>query len=212
MYQTERHRRLRLLVKKLNRERKRQAKKIDILCNDLIAAQRDFIRRLNTISFTANFYKSIVGASDLARLLNTAGRYVKEEIADVNITFFLRQPDGFESHVVEDDKPKIPDKDRLESCLGAELVENICKSNKVCTMDDMLAMGLEGRPTELSRVSAVTVPLDQFGRSLGFVLLYRLSEKSFTPDELSRLSSITVGLSRAVQACQAHSHGRDRAH
>ena len=84
MYQTERHRRLRLLVKKLNRERKRQAKKIDILCNDLIAAQRDFIRRLNTISFTANFYKSIVGASDLARLLNTAGRYVKEEIADVN--------------------------------------------------------------------------------------------------------------------------------
>jgi hypothetical protein len=33
----QRHRRLRLLIKKLNKERKKQAKKIDILCNDLIA-------------------------------------------------------------------------------------------------------------------------------------------------------------------------------
>ena len=61
----QRKKRLRLLIGKLNKERKKQAKKIDILCNDLIAAQRDFIKRLSTISFTADFCESIIGVSDL---------------------------------------------------------------------------------------------------------------------------------------------------
>ena len=42
----QRHKRVRLLVKKLNTKRKKQAQKIDILCNDFIAAQRDFIKNL----------------------------------------------------------------------------------------------------------------------------------------------------------------------
>ena len=49
----QRHQRLRLLLKKLNKDRKKQAKKTDILCNDLIGAQRGFIRKLRSISFSA---------------------------------------------------------------------------------------------------------------------------------------------------------------
>jgi len=94
-----RHERLRLLIKKLNRERKQQAKKTDILCNDFVAAQREFIRRLNTISFTAAFYESILGATDLNDLLYTAAALIKEEIPGSNVTFFLRQPDSFELHM-----------------------------------------------------------------------------------------------------------------
>ena len=56
----QRYRRLRLLIARLNKERKKQAKKTDILCNDLIAAQRGFIKRLGTISFAADFYEAIV--------------------------------------------------------------------------------------------------------------------------------------------------------
>ncbi|GAH10763.1 unnamed protein product, partial [marine sediment metagenome] len=39
-----RYKRLRLLVSKVNKQRKKQAQKIDILCNDFIAAQKDFIK------------------------------------------------------------------------------------------------------------------------------------------------------------------------
>ena len=205
----QRHRRLRLLIKKLNKERKTQAKKIDILCNDIIAAQREFIKRLDTIGFTAGFYEAIVGASDLSNLLLTTDKLIKDEIPDANVAFLLRQADSFELHMSEVDKPIALEKQQLENCFTPELVDNICKSNKLCTLDDMFAMGLQGNLVSLNKISAVTVPLNQLGLSLGFILIYRSSQNKLTADELSNISAVTSGLSRAIASCQALCHSVD---
>jgi hypothetical protein len=197
-----RHRRLRLLIKKLNKERKKQAKKIDILCNDLIAAQRDFIKRLDTISFAADFYESIAGLTDLSSLLSTAGKLIKDEIPDANVAFFLRQPDSFELHMSESNQPIAMERQRLENCFTLELVDNLCKSNKVCTMDDMFAMGMEGNLNILNKISAVTIPLGLPGLSLGFILIYCSSPGKLTTSELNRIAAVTSGLSQAIQSCQ----------
>ena len=205
----QRHRRLRLLIKKLNKKRKKQAKKIDILCNDFIAAQRDFIKSLKTISSIANFYESIIGITDLNSLLYTAAKLIKEENADANVTFFLRQLDNFELYMFESEEPVALEKQHLESCFSAELMDNICKSNKVCTLDDMFAMGLEGNLIGLNKISGVTIPLCLHGLSLGFILICRPSENKFTPEELSNISAVTFGLSRAIQSCQTLLHSAD---
>ena len=205
----QRNRRLRLLVSKLNKERKKQAKKIDILCKDLIAAQRDFIKKLDTISFTANFYETIVGATDLSSLILTAGKLIKEEIPDANIAFFLCQAESFELHMFESNQPIALGKQRLENCFSPELVDNICKSNKICTLDDMFAMGLQGNLTSLNKISAVTVPLGRPGSSLGFILICRSSQSKLTTDELNNISAITPGLSQALQCCQVLLHSAD---
>jgi hypothetical protein len=197
-----RHRRLRLLIKILNKERKKQAKQIDILCNDFIAAQRNFIKQLNTITFTANFYESIIGATDLGGLLQAAVRIIREEIAGVNVTFFLRRGDDFELHMFESEQPIVLEKQHLENYFNSELMDNICESNKVCTMEDMFGMGLEGNLTGLNRISAVTVPLGAAGPSLGFILIYRSSEDKLNTDELNNISAVTCGLSQAIQSCQ----------
>ncbi len=89
MEDKQRHTRLRLLIKKLNKKRKKQAKQIDILCNDFIAAQRDFIKSLKMISFIANFYESIIGITDLNSLLYSVVQLIKEENTDTNVTFFF---------------------------------------------------------------------------------------------------------------------------
>src|SRR4030042_2909362 len=89
----QRHKRLRLLIGKLNKERKKQTKKTDILCNDLIAAQRDFIKRLDTIRCTANFYEAIAGITEMSNLILLASKLIKDETADANVAFFLRQAD-----------------------------------------------------------------------------------------------------------------------
>ena len=204
-----RQKKLRLLVSRLNKERKKQAKKIDILCNDLIAAQRDFIEKLKTISFTANFYEAIVGTTDLSSLFYTAGKLIKEEIPDANIAFFLRQQDNFELHLFESDHPITLEKQRPENCFTSEWVDNICKTNKICTLDDMFAMGLQGNLIGLNKISAVTIPLGQFGPSLGFILIYRSSQNKLTPDELNNISAVTRGLSRAIQARQVLLHSAD---
>jgi len=196
----QRHRRLRLLISKLNKERKRQAKKIDMLCNDLIAAQRDFIRRLSTISFAADFYKSILGETHLDRLLSIARKLIKDEFTDANVTFFLRN--GFPQS--GDERPATSDEQlTLENYFTAELVDAICKSNKICTLDEMFAMGLQGNLTELNKISAAAVPLSQLGLSIGFILIYRSAENKLTADELNKISSVTSGLSRAMQSCAA---------
>jgi transcriptional regulator with GAF, ATPase, and Fis domain len=205
----QRHRRLRLLIKKLNKKRKKQAKKIDILCNDFIGAQRDFIKSLKTISFIANFYESIIGIKDLNSLLYTVVKLIKEENTEANVTFFLRQSDNFELYMFESEQPISLEKQHLENSFTPELMDNICKSNKVCILDDMFEMGLQGNLIGLNKISGVTIPLGLHGSSLGFILICRSSENKLAAEEISNISAVNCGLSRAIQSCQATLHSAD---
>jgi hypothetical protein len=202
----QRHRRLRQLVAKLNKERKSQAKKIDILCNDIIGAQRNFIKTLNNISFAANFYESIVGITDLSSLFYAADKLIKDELNDINVAFFLRQEKSFELHMLESNQPITLEKHMLENCFTAELVNNICEANKQCSLEDIIAMGLQGNPAMLSKISAFTIPLGRGGTSVGFILLRRSSGQNITCAELDHISAITAGLSRSISFCRIYSH------
>jgi hypothetical protein len=201
MSQTERQRRLRLLVKKLNKERKRQASKVDILCNDLIGAQREFMRRLNHIGFAARFYKGLLGAADLRTLLVQAGRLLREELPGARVVFFLRNAESCDAHPYDAEPMSGPQAVKLEEYLTPGLAAGIAKSNHLCTMDDLFGMGLAGDRQELNRLSAATVPLNDMGRSLGFVLLCRAAEQPLLSDELERVTLITCGLSQAMRSC-----------
>jgi len=197
-----RHQRLRLLLKSLNKQRKLQAKKIDILCNDLIEAQRDFIKKLNIISFKAHFYEAILSATDLNGLLTCAGRLIKQLAGQVNIAFFLPKQQGFELHLFESEHPITLDKESLENCFNAEMVENICKSNKICTLEDMFTMGLQGSPKLFNSIAAVTIPLCRLGRSQGFILIYHSAENKLSKTELNNISAAAPGLSSAIWSFQ----------
>jgi len=199
----QRHKKVRLPVGKPNKEHKKQAKKIDILCNDFIAAQKEFIKRLDTISFAANFYESIVGTTELSSLLYTASKFIKDEIPDANIGFFLRQKESFELHMFASEQNNTVDEEHLEDCFTAELVDNIRKSNKICSLEDMFALGLEGNLIKLNKLSVATIPLGQLEQSPGFILIYRSSQNKLTAGELNNISSITSGLSRAIHSCEA---------
>jgi hypothetical protein len=200
-----RYERLRVLIHKVNSLRKKQTQKIDILCNDFITAQKDFIKRLDTISFTANFYESIIGIGDLNSLLDTASKLIQEEIADSNVVFFLRQAEGFKLHIFENNSES-GEQQNPENFFTAELVDNICKANKLCTLDGLFAMGLEGNLSQLNKISAVTIPLNRSGSSLGFILIYRSAQNRLTESEVNNISAVTPGLSQAIASCQALCH------
>ncbi len=202
MNQDQRRERIRLLVRKTNQKHKRQAKKIDILCNNLITAQKNFIQKLDTISFAANFYESIVGMTELASLLYTASKAIKEKSGDAKVSFFLRKPEDFELHVFESDYLESIDNLQLENCFTSDLVENICKSNKLCTLESLLSIGLQVKPSMLNKIFAVTIPLCQIGASLGFILICRSSVKKITSAEINEIAAVTNGLSRAIASCQ----------
>ncbi|MEA3225917.1 MAG: hypothetical protein U9Q07_08195 [Planctomycetota bacterium] len=205
----QRYKRLRLLFKQLNKNRKRQAQKIDILCNDIIGTQRGFIKTLRTVSFSASFYESIVGMTDLNNLLCTAVKLIQTENPDVNVTFFLRHPESFEIHAFESGLPALLDAEHIENCFSQELMDNICKSNNICTLEDIFEMGLQGDLAGLNGVSGVTIPLGRFGSPLGFILIHRSSQGKLTADEIGNISAVTSGLSQAIACCQSLSHATD---
>jgi hypothetical protein len=206
-----RNKRLRLLISRLNKERKKQAKQIDILCNDFVSAQKDFVKALKTIGFAADFYEAIAGLTELNELLCTAGNLIKDQIPDVNVTFFLLAPnnaegpqhDNFELHIFESDLAIDLEDRRIENFFTAELVGNIAKSNQICAIEDMLAMGLAGSPTCLEKISTAAIPLSTPASSLGFVLIYRSSRNPLTADELKAIAQITPGLARSIASCRA---------
>ena len=200
-----RYKRLRLLVSKVNQARKKQAKKIDLICNDLICAQRKFIKSLSSFSFTANFYEAIIAKTDLKELFSIAGRLIKDKIGDVNIVFFIRQQDGFEMYAVSSAQTSSSHNQQLESYFTDELVENICQSNKLCALDEMLEMGLQAGPNFLNKISAVTIPLSISGTSHGFILIYQGSDQKLSRDDISNIAAVAPGLARAINCNKASS-------
>lgn len=203
MSEEKRNKRLRFLIARLNKERRKQAKQIDILCNDLIAAQKHFIKTLKVIGFASDFYEAIMGLTEINELLISASNLIKDQIADVNIAFFLLQNDNFEMHIFESDQPINLDDKRIENFFTPELVDNIAQSNRVCSIDDMLTMGLQSNPRYLEKVSMAGLPLNHHGSALGFVLLYRSNKNPFSQEELQSIDHISPGLGRAVASCRA---------
>jgi hypothetical protein len=203
-----RNERLRFLIRQHNKERKKQARQIDILCNDLIGAQKHFVKSLRVIGFAADFYEAILGLTELNDLLVTASNLMKDQVQDANIAFFLLSGGSFEMHIFESEQPidllspgGIDEESRrIENLFTFELVETIAQSNRICTIDDMLTMGLSVNPLHLEKISAVAVPLNHHSSSLGFVLLYRPNSSPFGSQELQSIDHISPGLARAIAA------------
>ncbi|MCX5646383.1 MAG: GAF domain-containing protein [Phycisphaerae bacterium] len=200
MIQTERYKRLRLLVKKLNKQRKQQANKVDILCNDLIGAQRSFLRRLQDIGFAAEFYRSLLGGTDLNGILTRAGRVIKQELPGAGVSFFIRQSDGCELHACEGDESLYCEHSGPQEGLDPELAETICKHNKPCMLDDIAGMSMNGDLGILNKFSLVTLPLSDLGRSLGFVLIYCPLPQVLNMGDMRRISPAMHGLAQAIRA------------
>jgi len=202
MDKTLRWKRLRELVRKVRQDKKQQDKKIDILCNDIISAHQDFIKELSTISFAANFYELLMGIRELKEFFYTAGKLIEQQVCNCQIAFFLRTHESFELYMFEDNQLSDCGKDHVENGFSAELVDNICKANKVCSIEEMFGMGLGGNLGALKRISGYSVPLIRFGASIGFVLIYRQKENAITDSELANMIAVTPGLSKAIESYQ----------
>jgi hypothetical protein len=202
-----REKRLRMLVHRVNLDRKKQSKKIDILCNDFIDTHRNFIKNLDVLCFAANFYQSIIGQKNIDELFDATAASLRDKIKDAEVAFFLRHNESFDFFSSKHPKKEDAKEQSFESFFTDELVIDICKNNRLCSLEQMMTMGLQLVPSMLNKLSAYAVPLINCGTSIGFILIYRISEDKISPDELDNISSVSTGLARAMVACQSvHLH------
>lgn len=195
MTQTIRQQRIRQLVRRVNRQRKQQARQIDILCNDLIGAQREFIRRLGTLSFATTYFQSILGVTDVDTLFDKTGQSLQGLFPEAHIVFCRPGHEPWCFHT-DHRGPGTGDLN-LEQYLDATVIASISQCNRSCNADDMLAFGLQVNPCVLTACKAVTLPIADAGRALGFILLYHPGH-IFQAAELAPVTAMAGGLGRAL--------------
>ena len=196
-----RQNRIRQLVRGLNKTRHTQAKKIDMLCNDIIPAHDNFIERLHSFRFTANFYEAIIGIDSLERILEIAGKCICSEVDNINLTIILPGPEQLVSHHSATSTIDI-DAHELTSCITDKLIKNICQSNQICSLNEMFGMGLAANPAMLKKISIAAIPLSRVGPALGVMLIYRSAKNPLRPEVLARIASVTTGLGKAIMFCR----------
>jgi hypothetical protein len=204
---------MRQLVSRLNRKRKIQAKQIDILCKDLIGAHRSFIKGLRSLSFAADFYEAIIGKRRLDELLSTSADLIQNELPYTNIVFFLRGEKGFEKfeyrlnskvrNCINNTKTEGRENLCLETYFNNELVDNISKSNKLISIEQMPEIGLQISPAILNQMSAYVIPLARSQTFIGFILLYRTQEPPLNVGHIKDIVSIATGLAAALECCRS---------
>ena len=203
MKESKRNSRIRLLVKRLNRQRKKQATQIDLLCNDIIKAHGDFIGTVRMLSFAAEFYESLIGMGDLDNLFYTAACTIKKQIPDVNIAFFLTQPDNFQLYAFDSSTGQTDEQYRLEQHFSAQLVRSVAGANRPCDLNELLEMGLHASPPVLKNTSAITIPIAPNEPAAAFMLIYKSSPQTLNLRQVALVCTVTRGLARAIRACCA---------
>ena len=195
MNSTTRKKRVRLMVKTLNKDRKKQAKQIDLLCHDLIDAQRAFIQRLENIGFAAGLYKSLLGVQTTEQVLQILVNEVQSLLPSMDVNLVLRQEAGCKIYPLE---TTTRDEGHPVDVFDGALVDVVCRANKICHLDDLLGMGLSISPQKASRTQMTTVPMPQGGRCVGLIVLTSPANVTVPPNLIDQIALVVSGISQAV--------------
>jgi len=202
MQQKTRHARLRLLIRKLNTERKSQAQKIDIICNDLISAQRDYIKALNRISFEASFYESLLASAGLDELLRVAAGLIEHQIPGTMVSFLLRRSERFEWHGCRTENLTSPPTEQFKKHIEEDLAVNICTLNKACNVADAYPFEYQQETEGFGKHSVMAVPLTIEKVCAGAILIWHSEESRPKQEQLADIGAVSSGLAKAIAISQ----------
>ena len=190
------------VIRSLHTCQKKQAGKIDVLCRDMVSAHRDFSSKLARTSFAASYYESLLGCNGLDDLLNTAVKGIREAVKEIDAAIFLLSENGFDVHIADTGVADPVEKRQFQHWFTRELVRSVSQMNRICSLDQLLHMGLQGSPATLKTISLAAIPLGRFGQAVGFVLVYRPAHLPLQAEELSRLAAVSSGLHEAIGSFQ----------
>jgi hypothetical protein len=192
----------RRLIRQLNGIRKEQAKKIDILCNDILAAHGNFINHLKNFQFAADFYESILGQTSPDLLAKAVGEFFIDNLNGVNaaVVFIVSGQPQIHIYATDPGLEEIPS--QISPYLTARMVQMVCQTGKICTADELCTMGFFAGPAVLKKISLAAIGLNKAGPDLGMLILYRSAEKPLSNSELAQASSIVGGLCTALKNLQ----------
>lgn len=195
---TRNHKRALRALRALRARHSKQAQQIDILCGDIVSAHQEFSQKLSRLYFAASFYETLLAANDRESLLEMAIGAIRTEIEEAGAAVFLLGDTGFDVFLADADVPAESAPATFEHWFTRSLVDHISRTNRICSLDQLLRMGMQGPPAILKTLSAAAVPLGRFGQGMGFILIYRHAARPLSAEELARVAGVTSGLRDAL--------------
>jgi hypothetical protein len=168
----------------------------------MVSAHREFSTKLAALSFAASYYESLLGCTDLDDLLDTAVQGIREAVKETDAAIFLLSENGFDVHIADTGVADPVEKRQFQHWFTRELVNSVSQMNRICSLEQLLRMGLQGSPAVLKTISLAAIPLGRFGQAVGFVLVYRPAHLPLQTEELSRLAAVSTGLREAIDSFQ----------
>ncbi|MHC5137095.1 MAG: hypothetical protein ACYSN7_00945, partial [Planctomycetota bacterium] len=140
------------VIRSLHTCQKKQASKIDVLCRDMVSAHREFSTKLAALSFAASYYESLLGCTDLDDLLDTAVQGIRETVKETDAAIFLLSENGFDVHIADTGVADPVEKRQFQHWFTRELVNSVSQMNRICSLEQLLRMGLQGSPAVLKTI------------------------------------------------------------
>jgi hypothetical protein len=190
------------VIRRLHVRQQKQTDQIDMLCRDMVSAHREFSTKLAKLTFVTSFYESLLQSTGLENLLDTAVSQIRETINEADAAVFLLSENGFDVHIADTGVSDPIEKREFQHWFTHELVNSVSQMNRICSLEQLLKMGLQGPPAILKTISIAAIPLGRFGQAVGFVLVYRPAHLPLQTEELSRLAAISIGLRKAISSYQ----------
>jgi DNA-binding response OmpR family regulator len=182
--------RLRLAVRRLNDARRLVTRKVDLLCNDLVAAYGDLSRQLDLVRIVESFRGVIVASDDLEQMLCHAMDWILRQIGYSNVAIWLAGPEpDFQLGAYM--KYTIPGEPALTEAMRSGLLQIIRRDGMVHLDATDAAKVMSPAEAQLMRNQAVLgIHCTYLGESLAAIVLFREGAKPFSPEDAATLRAI----------------------
>ena len=184
---------LRVAVKRLNEARKLISKKVDILCNDLVAAYGELSRQLEGVRTQEGFRKVIASAADLEQLLCHAMDWLLRQIGYSNVAVWLAGEEGeyqlgaYMKYTVAGEPALTAALKRVVLPLAVKDGQDAVVRAKAADLRDKL------KPEEFAPLKGqdlLVINCTYLGESLAALVFFRDEHSPFTPEDEALLKSI----------------------
>lgn len=182
--------RLRAAVRRLNDARRLVTRKVDLLCNDLVAAYGDLSRQLDLVRTTESFRGVVVASDDLEQMLCHAMDWILRQIGYSNVAIWLAGPDpDFQLGAYM--KYTIAGDPALTEAMRGGLLQVLRRDGMIHLSPSEAAAILSPEESQLLRGQTILgIHCTYLGESLAGIVLFRDGAKPFTLDDAAVIRAI----------------------
>jgi CheY-like chemotaxis protein len=175
--------RLRLAVRRLNDARRLVTRKVDLLCNDLVAAYGDLSRQLDLVRTTESFRGVVVSSDDLEQMLCHAMDWILRQIGYANVAIWLAGPES-DFQLGAYMKYTIAGEPALTEAMRDGLLQVLRRDGMLHLNPDEAAKLMSPAELRFLRNQAVLgIHCTYLGESIASIVLFREGAKPFTSDD-----------------------------